>query len=99
MPYLLQTSGEDLDYSFDWSDYLDDQGSPSDTIASSDWSVEPDVGSPSPEIHGETTSGSTASAFLKNLTPGEVYSLVNTVVTAAGRTGQKQVTIRCERRR
>lgn len=96
MPYDHQRPGSDLDYSFDWSDYLDDQGSPSDTISTSTWSVAPDAGSPSPEVHSDVITGAITSAFLRNVTRGEVYVLKNHVVTAAGRSDVKQVVIRCD---
>lgn len=96
MPYRLQRAGEDLDWSFDWSDYLDDQGSPSDTISASTWLITPDAGSPSPTLHDDATSGAVTSTFLRDLTRGEVYVLENIITTAAGRAGRKRITIRCE---
>ncbi len=39
MPYRLIDPDETLDYSCDWTDFLEDAGSPTDAIQSSTWSV------------------------------------------------------------
>ncbi len=98
MPYLAIDPEERLDYTLDWSAFLDEAGSPSDTIASSSWSVLPaSVGSPTqPLLSGETNTAATATCFVANCTVGEVYRLTNRIVSAAGRTAERSLTLRCE---
>ena len=58
--------------------------------------ITPDAGSPSPTLHDDATSGAVTSTFVRDLTRGEVYVLENLITTAAGRSGRKRITIRCE---
>lgn len=98
MSVALQSPLESLDYSHDYSEDLDASGSPSDTISSVAWTwlQNPDDGSsPSPEIYDETTSGSIATAWVRNLQVGSVYVLAHTMITAAGRTFSHEWVIRC----
>lgn len=99
MPYLLQDPDETLDYSCDWSDFLDDGGSPSDTISTSQWSIEPQTGSPqAPELSSSTTVGNVTTIFVSGCVRGETYKLTNRVVTSQGRTADRGMTILCEKR-
>ncbi len=97
MPYRLIDPDEKLDYSCDWSTFLDDGGSPSDTIATSSWSIT-DAGSPAPVLSGQTNTTNSATTFVAGCTLGEVYRLSNKIVTAQGRTAERTITLRCEQR-
>jgi hypothetical protein len=98
VPYLLIDPQERLDYTFDWGPFLDEAGSPSDTIAASSWFVVPaNAGSPSePVIESESNTVSTATVFLRNCEAGALYRLTNRVTTSSGRKAERSMTIRCE---
>jgi hypothetical protein len=100
MPYVLHDLEATTDYSYDWSDYLDEAGSPSDTLSTSAWTIEPEnPGSPSePILSGDQISGNIASVFVSNLLAGQIYRLSNRVVTAQGRTEIWSITLRGGRR-
>lgn len=68
-----------LDYGFDWTDWLD-----GDTIATSTWTAPTGLTVAS---HSNTTT--TTLAWLSGGTAGQVYSVVNRVVTAGGRTDDR----------
>ncbi len=97
MPFLLIDPQETLDYTCDWSTFLDDGGSPSDTISTSSWTIT-DAGSPAPTLSGETNTSNSATVFVQGCTLGEVYRLSNKIVTAQGRTAERTHTLRCEQR-
>jgi hypothetical protein len=94
MPYRLIDPDETLDYSCDWTDFLEDAGSPTDAIQTSTWSVTPS----GPTLSGERLDGNTASVFVSGAVLGRVYRLSNRVVTLQGRTAERSVTLRCENR-
>ena len=100
MPYLLIDPQETLDYTFVWSSFLDDTGSPSDTIGSSSWAISPqEAGSPSePVLDSQSNTITTATVFVSNCAAGGIYQLTNAVVTAQGRTAERSITLRCEQR-
>lgn len=99
MPYVLIDPQETLDYSCDWSIFLDDVGSPSDTIDTSQWSIFPQEGSPqAPDLSGALNSNGITTIKVTNALVGQVYRLSNKVVTAQGRTAERSVTLRCEQR-
>ncbi len=94
MPYRLIDPDETLDYSCDWTDFLEDAGSPTDAVQTSTWSVTPS----GPTLSGERLDGKTASVFASGAVLGRVYRLSNRVVTLQGRTAERSVTLRCENR-
>ncbi len=98
--YLLIDPQETLDYTFDWGPFMDESGSPSDTILSSAWAITPaNAGSPSePVLSGDTKTADTTTTLVANCAVGQVYRLTNTVVTAQGRTAERTLTLRCEQR-
>ncbi len=99
MTYPLIDPSEDLDYTFDYGPFVDDGGSPSDTILTSKWVITPQSGSPqTPDLHSAAKTADTTTIFVKNATVGEIYRLTNTVTTNDGRTAQRSLTIRCEQR-
>lgn len=99
MPYHLQDPGSKLDYTCDWASFLDDAGSPSDTISSFSSAITPQSGSPlQPNLSAETTSGTKTTVWVDSCIRGEVYMLTHVVVTSQGRTAERSITIRCENR-
>lgn len=94
MPYRLIDPDETLDYTCDWTDFLEDAGSPTDAIQTSDWSVTPT----GPTLSGARLDGNLASVFVAGAALGRVYRLSNKVVTLQGRTAERSVTLRCENR-
>lgn len=97
MPYMLQTPGERLDYSFDWATFLAEGGSPQDAVSSVSWAISPMVaGSPTtPLVDGGTLVGDVSTAWVSLLQLGVVYRLVATATTSLGRTPQQTISIRC----
>lgn len=81
-----------LDFSQDWTNYL----ASGETVQTSTWTIE--GGDASLAIQGSPTLvGNIATAFVKDGTPGQVYSLVNRIVTAT-RTDERSWTIRVGQR-
>ncbi len=97
MSYLLIDPSEKLDYSCDWSDFLDEGGSPSDTISSSSWAIA-GGGSPAPTLSGEDTTNNVTTVFVEGCELGQIYRLANRVVTGQGRTAERSHILRCEER-
>lgn len=99
MAYLLIDPQETLDYTCDWAPFLDEGGSPSDTISTSSWSIAPQDGSPqTPDLSGSTNTVSTATIKVTNAAIGQVYRLSNKITTTQGRTAERSITLRCENR-
>jgi len=92
MSYQLIDPEEALDYAFNWSAFLAAVGSPVDSILNSSWHVAP----AGPELSNPVSEGAVTSTFISGATLGQVYVLTNRVVTAAGRTAEKSVTLACE---
>ncbi len=95
--YLLQDPSERLDYTIDYRGELD-QGSPSDVIADSSWSISPDGDSPGPELSAAAVGGTLVTVKVAGLAQGRVYRLTNRVTTQQGLTLERTVTIRCQNR-
>jgi hypothetical protein len=72
-----------LDYQIDWSDYLDD-----DTITTSTWTVPEGIIKDS-----DTKSDAVATVWLSGGTDGVSYSLVNHIVTDAGREDDRTIVV------
>ncbi len=99
MAYLLIDPQETLDYTCDWGPFLDEGGSPSDVIATSSWSVAPQIGSPqAPDLSDSTNTARTATIKVTNATLGQIYRLSNRITTNQGRTAERSITLRCENR-
>ncbi len=98
--YLLIDPQETLDYTHDWGPFMDESGSPSDTILSSSWEITPlNAGSPTePVLSGSTNTVDRTTILVANCEVGKVYRLTNTVVTAQGRTPERTTILRCEQR-
>lgn len=75
-----------LDYSIDWSDWLD-----TDTISTSTWTV------PTGLTKGtDTTSTTVTTVWLSGGTAGTTYEILNRITTAGGRTQDKTVKLICQ---
>lgn len=100
MGYRLIGPNDDKDFAFDYTDFLDEVGSPDDSIQTSTWRIVPDEGSPGAEIHDtsfEAVDGvHTTRAFIRGCTRGRVYLMLNEITTAVGRTCEKSITLVCE---
>lgn len=77
-----------LDYVNDWSDWLI-----SDTIVTSSWIVPSGI-----TKDDEAQSTTTATIWLSGGTVNTDYSVVNRIVTTAGRTEDRTITIRVRQR-
>ena len=99
MPYKLIDPNADVDYPFDWRPFLDDGGSPSDTIDTSEWIITPQTESPQqPDMHGAYNIGGITAIFVRGCIEGQTYRLTNRVVTTQGRTDDRSITLLCRNR-
>ena len=94
MTLLLKDPAAVLDYAIDWgADYLGD----GDLISQSSWSVDPD------EPGGVAVIGSDVDLSISSVQAGggiagRLYRLSNRVVTQAGRTDERSIVLRVEKR-
>jgi hypothetical protein len=86
---MLIDPAEKLDFGFNWS--TDSWLAGADTISASTWAVAPT----GPTLSGEAASTTATSVLITACTHGKIYSLTNRVTTAAGRIGERTITIRC----
>jgi hypothetical protein len=77
-----------LDYQIDWSAWL-----ATDTITSSAWTMPAGITKAS-----DTKTTTTTTIWLSGGTAGQQYQIVNTIVTAGGRTEERTLTIVVENR-
>ncbi|HEX9972287.1 MAG TPA: hypothetical protein VGD14_09470 [bacterium] len=77
-----------LDYSIDWSDWLD-----TDTISVSTWTVPSGITKDS-----DSTTTTKTTVVLSGGTAGTSYSLVNHIVTAGGLADDRTIIIKCDER-
>ncbi len=89
-----------LDYKIDWADGGDNDGTASDpgwlqadTISASTWTVPSGITKDS-----DSFSDTVTTAWISGGTAGEVYKLVNRIVTAGGRTEDRTITLICRER-
>jgi hypothetical protein len=85
---FLKDPDATLDYSIDWSEWLD-----TDTIISSTWSVPEDLVA---EDGSSTTTTSTV--WLSGGIAGVSYSVTNQIATAGGRVDERSLSIKCVER-
>lgn len=94
MTLLLKDPASVLDYAIDWgTQYLSDE----DTLAQSSWSVDPD------EPGGVAIVGSDLGERISTVNvsggiPGRLYRLSNQVATQSGRTDERSIVLRVEKR-
>lgn len=77
-----------LDYEIDWETWLG-----SDTISSSSWTADSGL-----TVDSDTSTTTTATAWLSGGTVGTTYSVTNRIVTAAGRTEDRTIKIKVAER-
>ncbi len=96
MPYRLQDPIANPVYAYDWTDFLEEGGSPSDTLSTFAASIDPlNDGSPTePAITDELISGNVTSCFVSGCAAGKIYRLSFLVTTGMGRRDEWSVTIR-----
>lgn len=85
MNYAPQRPDEKLEYSFDWSDWLD-SGSPAETISSRAWTISPT---------GPTlTDATTDIVTVEDIEFGKTYRLQEVITTSFDQEGARAITIR-----
>lgn len=77
-----------VDYSVDWSAWLD-----GDALAASSWSVSPASLTDGVAVGATSHTAETATAWLSAGAPGENYTVTNRVTTAAGRTDERSFVV------
>lgn len=80
---------EDLDWTEDWTAFLD-----GDEISSSEWTVTP----PGLEIHSLSRTLTHTVAWLRGGTLGTLYELNNKITTAAARVAERSLFVLVENR-
>ena len=93
MSYVLVDPDSAVSFSNDWGDFLSGS-SPPDAISSRSWSISPMHGD-SPETPTLANSTS-AKVTAKNMRAGNVYSLTEHIITAAGMIEDRTITLRCD---
>lgn len=83
IPRAYKDPGDVLDYSRDWTDFLD-----TDTITASTWSVPDGI-----TMDSESNTSTVATVWLSGGTLGERYTVTNTIETEDGRTVEGSITI------
>lgn len=86
--YYLVDPNDQLTWSHDWSDFL----AVGDSIASRQWTIDPDA---SPTLLASATS---ATVTAGPLDAGNVYRLSEKIATANGEIAERAIVIRCEER-
>lgn len=87
---------EVLDWHEDWTAWMET----GDSISTSEWSISPDdLTTSAPVLSGDTFNVLThlTTIFVSGLALGQSYQLRNTIVTVGGRTGVREITLRCDR--
>jgi len=80
---FLKDADAVLDYSVDWSDWLG-----TDTISTSTWTVPTGI-----TKNSDSKTDTATTVWLSGGTSGTNYALANKIVTAAGRTEERTITI------
>ena len=88
MSVYLKDPGSKLDWQHDWSGWL----ASGETIATSQWTVEP----AGLTLSAPMATASTTTVWVEGGTVGQVYRLVNRITTSAGRIEERTVVIRVE---
>lgn len=94
----LQTPGETLDWSVDYSEELTST-SPPDAIATSEWAITGGPGSPGPVLSSPSVASPIVTVAVSGLDRNVVYLLTNKAVTQQGVTLERSLTIRCRESR
>lgn len=89
MPSYIKDPNAVLDYGFDWSSWL----ATGETISTSTWVVPTGI---TKDSDSKTTT--TTTIWLSGGTDGENYDVVNRIVTSAGRTDDRAITIKVRNR-
>jgi hypothetical protein len=87
MTLYVQDPQEKLDHTHDWAAELG-----ADTISTSTWAISPT----GPTLSSQTSTATTATVWVESLTAGKLYTLTNSVITAAGRKFDRQLFLLCE---
>jgi hypothetical protein len=94
MTLLLKDPAAVLDYAIDWGvDYLDDD----DILMESDWSVDPDE-TGGVAIVGNSLGDRVSTVQASGGIAGRIYRLSNRVATQSGRTDERSIVLRVEKR-
>lgn len=88
--YTEHAPGADLDYSVDWSEWLAE----GETITESSWAAADGI----TVSRSQVTDDTVASAFAAGGVAGQQYVLTNTITTTAGRVDSRTITLHCRAR-
>lgn len=94
MTLLMKDPSAVLDYAIDWgAEYLGDD----DLLAKSSWTVEPNEAD-GVAVVSSNYGGRLSSVQASGGVPGKLYRLSNSVTTQSGRTDERSIVLRVERR-
>jgi hypothetical protein len=84
MPTYIKDPDAVLDYGFDWSDWL----AVGETIKTSTWTVPTGITKDS-----SANSTTATSVWISGGTAGQTYEIVNRIITSAGRTEDRTISL------
>lgn len=84
-PLVTKSPNADLDFALDWSAWL----TAGDSLSTAQWSVPAGLTKPKPSV----VSGSRAVVWLGGGTLGWTYKVMCRIVTAQGRTDERELTV------
>lgn len=95
MPYVSKSENAVVTYTFNYqTNLLDEDQSPSETIVSSAWDIEPDEGSPGDLlIDASANDHVSTSVRIRGGTIDHVYRVRNRIVTSYGNTFEKVLVV------
>lgn len=80
--------GDDLDYGFDYTDFLDS----GETITQSDWTASSGI-----TLSRDLIAGPVTLTFAAGGEDGKYYQLVNEIATSSGRVYNRMITLVCKK--
>lgn len=93
--YIPKDTEAVLTYTINWTDWLPN----SDTISSSEYTVETLTGDTDPLTRAaQSTTGTATTVKLSGGTAGKIYKVYNTIVTAGGLTERRYFRVKVETR-
>jgi len=93
--FVAKDQGGAVTYEFDYEpNFLDRDGSPNESILTSEWSVLPDEGSPPGlQVDAESETATTTSVRISGGTPGAIYRVSNRVTTDFNNTDERSLVV------
>lgn len=88
--FQLLRIGEAMAFGFDWSDWLDE----AETVTDSTWLIGPSTGAPTLSGEDHSTTETSVLVTASSTQFGKTYSLANTITGSSGDTAVRSITMR-----